>query len=237
MAYGIYGINQYSEEGNMQTLLEKLVAAQELNETCLTRKWLLAGFPISGDYYRIDLHTKKRAPKEDKGFKIFLSAIDQYSDLYIKFAYDKYKIGAQLPLWTGATSIMIIWLEAIVLGRSFGVSFDEEGGDLYLYAEKINDKFTNFLFFACINWNAKTTEQASKITLLNKVYKKRVFHIKIETKKLVNMFYSTILEYAKSIDVSEGYEWLEESKIPLNVCNSEIINKFLDDNPNGENNV
>jgi hypothetical protein len=40
----------------MEPLVEKLVANKKLHEVCLTTKWLSAGFPISGDSYKIEAH-------------------------------------------------------------------------------------------------------------------------------------------------------------------------------------
>jgi hypothetical protein len=212
--------------GKMQTLLEKFVSEGHWNQSYLTAKWLAAGFPINGEAYGINVHAKKRLPKEDKGFKISQSGADQFGDLFIEFAYGKYKIGAFLHLWTNATCYMIMWLEAIVLGRSLGVSFDEEGDFLHLYAEKIDDKFTNFIFFVGMDWIVK--KENGEYKFLGKEFKNKVFHIKIETRKLVNMFYKTVLEYAKEIDPMQCHIEIEGHSNPANVCNSEIVNNFLD---------
>jgi hypothetical protein len=212
----------------MQTLLEKLVLEGKWKQWCLTAKWLSSGIMGDGQSYGIDVHAKKRIPKDDKGFKIFQSGPDASDDLFIEFVYSKHKIGASLPLWTDAVCIMIMWLEAVVLGRSFGVSFDEEGEFLHLYAQKIDDKFTNFIFFSCMNWFAQ--KENGKFEYLGKEFKKKVFHIKIETSKLVNMFYETVLEYVKEIDPTKCYVELKGHQNPANICNSEIINKFLNNN-------
>jgi hypothetical protein len=204
----------------MKTLLEKLVANKKLNEVCLTAQWLTAGFPTDGGSFKIESHAKKRNPKEDKGFNIFLSDRDPYDDWHMQFVYGKYKIGAILPLWTTAVAIMVIWLESIVLGRTLGVSFDEEGNDLHLFAQKIDDQYTNFIFFSCIDWQIKNNPLKYQKNSI-----KRAFHIKMETKKLVEMFYSAIQKYAYPANIID--DTLSEHEIPSNVCQSEIIDKYL----------
>lgn len=204
----------------MKTLLEKLVDDKLFYKSCLTAKWLSAGYSIDGSEYEIESHARKYTPEEDKGFNIILSEPDRFLDWYVRFAYGKYKIGALLPLWTSAAHIMTIWLETIVLGRTLGVSFDEEGDDLHLFAQKIDDRYTNFIFFSCIDW------QIAKKPKYQKTLSKRAFHIKIETKKLVGMFYSSIQKYiTHAVDNIDKNTYC--STISLKLCQSKIIEKYL----------
>jgi hypothetical protein len=206
----------------METLLEKLVAEKRFNEAALKAQWLIAGAAIGGDSYGIESHAKKHKPEEDKGFNIVLSEPDVCYDWYMQFTYGKYNVGAILPLWTGATAIMIIWLESIVLGRDIGVSFDEEGNDLHLFAQKIDAQYTNFIFFPCMDWQI-----TKKPYGYQKKFTKRAFHLKIETRKLVEMFCSALQKYAPLVTKDKGYDFLDEWEIPSNVCQSKIIDKYL----------
>ena len=203
----------------MKPLVEKLVENEKFRERCLTAKHLEAGFPVPGDSYKISEHAVKHAPKEDKGFNIELSCYNMYNGWHMQFRYGKYSIGANLPLWTGASAVMIVWLESIVSGRTLGVSFDEEGNDLHLFAHKIDDRYTNFIFFSCIDWQANINAEYPPIKYSGKRFAKKAVHVRIETKKLVNMFYSALQKYAQSVGVIDD-ERLEEYEIPSNVCKS-----------------
>ena len=91
----------------MKTLLEKLVDKKLFYKSCLTKKWLSAGYSGDGDDYKIESHARKHIPEEDKGFNIILSEPDKFLDWHARFAYGKYKIGALLPLWTSILHVRI----------------------------------------------------------------------------------------------------------------------------------